>query len=245
MQNMKIMKYISGSISKAALLLFAMALFLPVSGQESGQESRQESGRVSGQDTLRTFGPRFGIDLARFLYILADPSEKGAEVSVDFEIYKNIYPVFELGYTSIDDSQELFDYASSGSYGRVGLDYNLLFLKDRSVHHAITLGFRYGMSVFKHNIENLLIPGDYWGDYIPGPYENNLTGHWIELVGGLKAEVVSNFYLGWSVRYKILLNPEMDPLMIPELIPGYGSSGEGRAFGFTYSISYMIPMIKK
>lgn len=237
MQNMKIMKYISGSISKTVLLLFALAFFGPVSGQESKQ--------VSSKDTLRTFGPRFGIDLARFLYILADPSEKGVEVSADFEIYKNIYPVFELGYNSIDDSQELFDYASSGSYGRLGIDYNILPQKDRSIHHAVSVGFRYGMSVFKHRAENALIPGEYWGDYMPGPYENNLTGHWFEVVGALKTEVLPNFFLGFSLRYKILLNPEMDPLMIPELVPGYGTTGEDRAFGLTYSVFYKIPLIKK
>ena len=229
MQNMKKTKNISGSVSKAALLLLALALF----------------GTVSAQDTLRTFGPRFGIDLARFLYLLADPSQKGAEISADFEIYRNIYPVFELGYNSISDSQDLFDYSSAGSYGRVGIDYNILPVKDRSVHHAITLGFRYGMSIFTHQIENVLIPGEYWGDYMPEAHENKLTGNWIELVGGLKTEVLPNFFLGWSVRYKVLLNPEMDPLMIPELIPGYGSSGEDRAFGFTYSIFYRIPLIKK
>ena len=245
MQNMKRMKNISGFISKAAILLFAMALFLPVSGQDSVQVSGQESVQVSGQDTLRTFGPRFGIDLVRFFKILADPAEIGAEVSVDFEIYKNIYPVFELGYNSISDSQELFDYSSAGSYGRVGLDYNFLKPKDRSVHHEITLGFRYGMSIFNHNIDNVMIPGDYWGDYLPGPYENNLTGHWVEMVGGMKAEVLPNFFLGWSVRYKVLLNPEMDPVMIPELIPGFGTGGEERAFGFSYSVFYMIPLIKK
>jgi hypothetical protein len=37
----------------------------------------------------------------------------------------------------------------------------------------------------------------------------------------------------------------MDPVMIPELIPGYGVSGKDRAFGFSYSIFYMIPLIKK
>lgn len=241
MQNMKTVKYISGYISKAAFLLLALALFVPVSGQESEAVSEP----VSKQDTLRTFGPRFGIDLARFLYILADPSEKGAEISVDFEIYRNIYPVFELGYNSIKDSHELFDYASSGSYGRLGLDYNILSPKDRSTHHSITVGLRYGMSVFKHSVENMVIPGGYWGDYTPGPYENNLTGHWFELVGGLKTEVLSNFFLGFSLRYKFLLNPEMDPLMIPKLIPGYGTSEENRAFGVSYSIFYKIPLIKK
>jgi len=229
MRNMKKMKNISGSISKAVFLLLALGLF----------------GEVSAQDTLRTYGPRFGIDLARFLYIFADPSQIGAEASVDFEIYKNLFPVFEAGYNSMDDDKELFNYSSNGAYGRVGVDYNVLASKNRSLHHNITFGFRYGMSVFKHRSENIIIPGDYWGDYVPGPYENNLTGHWLEMVMGVKTEVLPNFFLGWSVRYKILLNPDMDPLMTPELIPGYGTGGESGIFGFSYSVFYKIPLIKK
>jgi hypothetical protein len=231
---MKRTKYISGSISKAVLLLLAITLSGTISAQD-----------VSEKDTLRTYGPRFGIDLARFLYLFADPAQTGAEISADFEVYRNVNPVFELGYNSISDKQELFDYSSSGSYGRAGIDYNVLPLKDRSIHHSISVGFRYGMSVFTHHIEDVVIPNDYWGDYIPEPYENGLTGHWVELVGGMKAEVFANFFLGWSFRYKILLNPEMDPLMIPEMIPGFGSGGEERVFGFTYSIFYKLPLLKK
>jgi len=37
----------------------------------------------------------------------------------------------------------------------------------------------------------------------------------------------------------------MDPLMIPELIPGYGTGGQNRNFGFSYSILYKIPLLKK
>ena len=141
--------------------------------------------------------------------------------------------------------QELFDYSSSGSYGRAGIDYNVLSLKDRSAHHTITMGFRYGMSTFQHQVDDVFIGEDYWGEYHPEAYENNLTGHWVELVGSMKAEVLSNFFLAWSVRYKILLNPGMDPLMIPEMIPGYGSGGEDRVFGLTYSMYYKIPLFKK
>jgi hypothetical protein len=234
MQNMNQRKNISGSISRALFVLLVLTLF----GQVSAQE-------VSAQDTLRTFGPRFGFDLARFIYIFTDPSEIGAEASVDFEIYKNIYPVFELGYNRISESEELFDYTAGGVYARAGMDYNFLPMKDRSVHHSMTVGFRYGMSVFSHSTENVLIVNNYWGEYMPEPYENNLTGHWLEIVGGLKTELVPNLFLGWSVRYKILLNPEMDPVMIPELIPGYGTGGKNRAFGFTYSILYKIPLLKR
>jgi len=239
MLNMRTMKYISGSISKAVLLLLALVLSGTISAQEVSEKE------VSKKDTLRTYGPRFGIDLARLLNLLSDPPQTGAEVSIDFEIYKNVYPVFELGYNSMSDSQESFEYASAGTYGRAGFDYNVLRLKDRSMHHSISIGFRYGMSIFTQEFEDVAIQNNYWGDYLPEPYESNLTGKWIELVGGMKAEVLSNFFLGWSIRYKILLNPEMDPLMIPEMIPGYGSGGEDRVFGFTYSIYYKIPLIKK
>jgi len=200
---------------------------------------------VSGQDTLRTYGPRFGLDLARFAFILADPSEIGAEASVDFEILRNLYPVFELGYNSISESEEYFKYSAGGIYGRAGFDYNFLKLKDRSQHHTFTIGARYGLSVFSHSAEDIYIQNAYWGDYVSNSYEKDLRGHWVELVGGIKAELVPNLFLGWSLRYKILLNPDMDPLVAPELVPGFGTGGEDRSFGISYSIFYKIPLFKK
>ena len=118
-------------------------------------------------------------------------------------------------------------------------------MTDRSVHHSITVGFRYGVSIFSHKLEDAFVPSDYWGDLIVNPYENNLTGHWLELVGGLKTEVAPNLFLGWSFRYKFLLNPEMDPYVIPQLVPGYGKGTATRGFGFTYSIFYKIPLFKR
>jgi hypothetical protein len=222
--------HISGSISKAGLLLlFTLAMWQS----------------VSGQDTLRTYGPRFGIDLARFAFILADPSEIGAEASVDFEIIRNLYPVFEFGYNSISESEDLFKYSASGIYGRAGVDYNLLKLKDPSQHHVFTVGARYGLSVFSHRAEDIYIQNAYWGDYVSNSYERDLKGHWVELVGGIKVELVPNLFMGWSLRYKILLNPDMDPLVVPQLVPGFGTGGNDRGFGISYSIFYKIPLIKK
>jgi hypothetical protein len=200
---------------------------------------------LSGQDTLRTYGPRFGLDLARFAFILADPSEIGAEASVDFEIFRNLYPVIELGYNSISESEELFKYSAAGIYGRAGFDYNFLNLKDRSQHHSFTVGARYGISLFSHKAEDIYIQNPYWGDFVSNTYEKDLKGHWVELVGGIKAELVPNLFMGWSLRYKILLNPDMDPLVNPQLVPGFGTGGNDRSFGISYSIFYKIPLIKK
>jgi hypothetical protein len=220
------MRSISGYISEAVLLL----MLIP---------------SAQGQDTLRTYGPRIGVNLARFVYYFTDPAERGAELSLDFEIYRNLFPVLEAGYSSVSDAVDEAQYESSGPYARLGFDYNVLPVKDRSVHHSITAGLRYATSLFSHRAENITIPSDYWGDVVIDSYENSLQGHWLELVGGVEAEIVSNLFFGWSVRYKILLNPGMDPRVTPLLIPGYGRGTEERGFGFTYSIAYKIPLIRR
>ena len=101
------------------------------------------------------------------------------------------------------------------------------------------------MSVFTQKAENIYVQNDYWGDLITDSYESSLRGHWIELVLGMKAEVASNLFLGWSVRYKFLLNQDMDPKVTPQLVPGYGNGTQNRWFGFSYSICYKIPLFKK
>lgn len=226
MLNWNKMKNISGYIFSMMLLLLL-------------------TNTVTGQDTLRTYGPRFGLDLSRFAYLLATPVETGAEVSADVELYKNIYPVFELGYNRISEEGDLFDYTAGGTYARLGIDYNLLPVTDRSEHHTISVGIRYAISRLTHSVEGAVIANEYWGDRMLDSYENSVTGNWFELVGGLKTELVPNLFLGWLVRYKILLNPEMDPLVTPQLIPGYGKGTSERGFGITYSILYKIPLIKR
>jgi len=200
---------------------------------------------MKGQDTLRTYGPTLGLDLARFVYYFSDPAIYGAEASVDVELFNRFYPVFELGYGNLSDSISTSDYNSQGIYGRLGLDYNVLPPKDRSVHHSISLGLRYGTAVFQHKASNILVPSDYWGDFLIDDYENTLNAHWLEIAGGLRAEVLPNLFLGWSVRYRILLNPDLDPQVSPLLIPGYGKGTENRTIGISYTLAYKIPLFKK
>lgn len=227
------MKHISGSISR---LLLAVVISMAAWQSAGAQENR---------DTLRTYGPRFGLDMARFAYLLADPSETGAEISVDFELLRNLYPVIELGYSSISEAEDLFSYSAGGIYGRAGVDYNLIDLNDRSQHHAFTFGIRYGLASFSHSAENIYVFNDYWGDVSGASYEQQLTGHWAELVAGVKAELIPNLFVGWSIRYKFLLNPDMDPLLKPWLVPGFGSKGQENGMGFSYSLFYKIPLLKK
>ena len=53
------------------------------------------------RSTLRTYGPRIGFNLAPLIGYFTDPQVIGADASLDFEIYRNIYPVFELGFGTL------------------------------------------------------------------------------------------------------------------------------------------------
>ncbi len=197
------------------------------------------------QDTLRTYGLRVGTDLARAAYLFVDPPEAAAEISADFEVIRNLYPTVEAGYGRQKLEQEIYTYQSSGAYFRAGVDYNFIPAPSRDVHHMIYGGVRYGIALFNHSASDILIENDFWGDYAIDTYENSLTGNWFELVGGIKTEILPNFFLGWSVRYRMLLNPDMDPQVKPFYIPGFGNGTEDNALGFTYTVSYKIPFFEK
>ena len=226
------MYYLKIQIRKStAAFIFSLCLLLPL--------------KLTRQDTLRTYGPRIGLDIVRFAKLLAEPTEIGAEASLDLEVYKNIYAVMEAGYNSISIEEESFTYILNGAYTRIGMDYNLLPVKDRSVHHAIFLGGRYGISRFKHEADNIVSPNSYWGDFSLDQYVNSSFGQWVELTGGMKTELLKNFFLGWTVRYKILLSKGNDQVMDPYSIPGYGRGNTNRGFGISYSVLYKFPVIKR
>lgn len=72
------------------------------------------------------------------------------------------------------------------------------------------------------------------------------TAHWLELVLGMKVELLKNFYAGASIRLGILLGNSSDGF--PNYwIPGFNRVREGARFGasYNYSMTYLIPLYKK
>ncbi|RPI41266.1 MAG: hypothetical protein EHM46_06660, partial [Bacteroidetes bacterium] len=129
---------------------------------------------AAAQDTLRTYGPRIGIDLARIPGYFTRPPEYGAEIWVDAELFRDVYPALELGYSALSIDSISYDYSSAGPFFRAGADYNFLSFADRSKHHSITAGFRLGTARFTHRADDISIPGNYWGEYPPGSYSHKL-----------------------------------------------------------------------
>lgn len=167
------------------------------------------------------------------------------EVGVELDLYHRFFPVVELGvgtakYTPLDNN---YTYNCLPSlYGRVGLNYN--FFYNNGSESFIGFGLRYGLTSFKYNWDNITLSDSYWDNSIvtSTPVETAFA-HWGEILVVLRVQIYKGFYMGWTGRYRLLIDCGSSPYGEPYFIPGYGPQAGG--FGFTYTIGYNIPFAKK
>lgn len=219
----------------------------------SGVLLGQEETNISARDTLppsEKYGLRVGADIARIIRSAVNDDYSGFEINADYRVYKNYYIAAEIGNESLLRDEENIEVEGSGSYIRLGVDYNV-YKNWYGMQNNIYAGFRYGFSTFDQTLNSYRI---FTGtDFFPNEpitetrEAKDLTAGWIEFVLGIKVEVLNNLYLGANVSFRRIVN-EKDPDGFENLfIPGYGRTNDFSQFGvgYTYTISYLIPFIKK
>lgn len=211
------------------------------------------------------YGLRVGIDLSRPLRSILNDNYTGVELVGDFRIRDRLFLAAEIG--NEEKSQEeilgdeeigpfdvLYDYTTSGSYIKAGVNYNT-YQNWYGMNNVIYFGGRYAFSTFSHTLNSFSYYNGnrYWdpSSIVEGNEAaqefSSLNASWIELVVGVNAELFANFYLGISTRigYRIT-NKEAESF--PNLwIPGFNKVTDGSNFGvgFNYTLSYFLPVYKK
>ncbi|MGD0710001.1 MAG: DUF6048 family protein [Bacteroidales bacterium] len=202
--------------------------------------SQTDTGRT------RTVDARIGFDVSKLALFYLQPERKTFEGSLDMELFPNAYPIVELGVNTIRLHEDtLFNYYSSGYYGRLGVDYNLISPKSTNDKDMFMGGIRFGYAFYTDHADSIKIKDNYWGDFHGSLPPTAMNAEWIELLAGLRAEVFKNFYLGCSLRWRILLSKTKEDPTEPYWIPGYGKGTVKSCFGFNYSIYYAIPVYKR
>jgi len=231
--------------------LFFISLF--ISGTILSQETT-----ISARDTLppaEKYGLRVGVDISRIIRSALNDDYSGFEVNADYRIYKNYYLAGELGNESFLRDEENINIEGSGSYIRVGADYNA-YNNWYGMQNSIYAGLRYGFSSFSQTLNSYSVfTGSNFFDtenidenFRDDPREESgLTAGWVELILGIKVETLKNLYLGASVALRRTVN-ETSPDGFENLfIPGFGRTNDFSRFGigYTYTINYLIPFVKK
>ncbi|MDK2770832.1 MAG: DUF6048 family protein [Flavobacterium sp.] len=206
------------------------------------------------QDTTKVvypqrYGLRVGIDLHRLSKSFYDADYKGLEVVGDYRLTRKFYIAGELGNENKTVDDDRFNFTTKGTYFKVGFDYNA-YENWLDMENMLYAGMRVGVSSFSQTLNQYTIydPTNYYGENTinSGEKFNGLNASWIEIIGGVKAELFSNLYLGFSVRLNYLLS-EKEPNNFANLyIPGFNRTYEGKfGAGFNYTLSYFIPIYKK
>lgn len=232
-------------ISVSILLCFSTAL------------AQEEPIDLQSKDTVvhkQAYGLRAGVDLSRIIRSQLSDDYSGLEIVADYRLTQDLYLAGELGNEERTKQEDLYNFTTSGSYIKLGIDYNT-YENWYGMSNTIFMGGRYAFSTFSQTLNNYQYfdSNRYWNpDGFPnGSTEplkfDSLNASWLEFIFGLKAELFANIYLGGSVRMGFLVSNK-DPEGFKNLyIPGFNKVTDDSKFGigYNYSITYMIPLYKK
>lgn len=196
------------------------------------------------------YGLRVGFDMAKPLRTLLENGYTGFEVMADFRISKKLYFAVEIGNENKDRIESNLSSNSSGSYLKIGADINA-YKNWFGLNNAIYFGLRYGISTFNQELvsyqiynTNQTFPDTINSEQID---YNALTAHWVELIFGIKAEVLPNLFLSVNLQLKRKLAEDKPDNFNNLYIPGFNRTYDFSEFGvgYGYTISYLIPIFKK
>ena len=183
-----------------------------------------------------------GIDVAGLASKVLGGDLMSAEASLQANLKNRYFPVVELGYGTIDTTDDETDihYKASAPYLRLGADYNVFYRKPYLPGY-LTVGLRYGFTSFEYDVQAPPLTDPNWGGTsIPVDFQGVKSNvHWAEAVVGLKANVLKNFYMGFSVRYRMRLSMTKHENSEPYQIPGFGKGKNN--FGIAYNLVYKLP----
>lgn len=203
-------------------------------------------------------GIRAGLDLSKLVRSELQEGYRGAELFGDLSFKKGSRIAIELGNERFRTKEEigqsvLYQYSVSGSYLKVGLDWDI-YAQKKGEKNQITAGVRYALSQFTTDIgqaffydtQAVQTNGNFPLYTDNGPTLNSLKAQYLEGVLSFKTHLVGNFYIGGSFRMAFLTG-EQSPDNFDNLwVPGFNKVTDGARFGFSYNygISYFIPLKK-
>ena len=207
----------------------------------------------NAQDTIKKYperyGLRVGVDLHRLTKSFYDNNYKGLEVEAAYRLTKKFYIAGEVGNEEKTVDDDRFNFTSSGTYFKGGFDFNS-YENWLDMENMIHIGLRYGVSSFSQQLNSYTIydAANYYGENViyPDTKFSGLNASWIEVVGGVKAKMFNNFYLGFSLRLNYLVSDKKPENFDNLYIPGFNRTYDGKfGAGFNYTLSYFLPIYKK
>ncbi|MFD1096210.1 DUF6048 family protein [Salegentibacter chungangensis] len=234
-------------MKQAPISLFIISFLLGLSSLSAFAQNQQAQDSVVYKEK---YGLRLGVDLSKPVRTFFEDGYKGFEIVGDYRVYDNFYAAAEIGNENRQFEGDQITVTSKGSYAKIGADYNA-YENWQDMQNSIFVGLRYGFSTFSQELEEYSIynTNQYFGPDIRqvNSETKGLTASWVELMVGIKVEVLNNLFLSANVQLKRRLFQTTPNNFDNLIIPGFNRTYDGSEFGvgYGYSLSYLIPLYKK
>lgn len=230
------------------ILLFFISFYLASFSIKAQETAEIQTDSIPKK--TEKYGIRVGGDLSKLARTAYDKGYSGFEVQGDLRFAKRFYAAVEVGFEDREWDKDQLVANANGSYVKIGADFNA-YRNWLGMNNAIFAGLRYGIASFSQELTSYRIyttdttfPAEIRNE--PREY-SGLSASWTEFIFGVKTEILSNLYLSINVQLKHLISekkPEnFDNLVIPGFNRTYDFSDFGVGYGYT--ISYLIPILKR
>lgn len=197
------------------------------------------------------YGLRLGVDLSKVTRSFLETDYMGFEINGDYRLLKRLYVAGEIGSEKKTSNTNYLSSTAKGTYLKAGVDYNM-YENWAGMENLIYSGLRFGFSNFTQTLNSYTIYDTNsltWGqnEVVDTESFSGLTSGWIEILLGIKTEVLNNLFIVFNLQIKARLF-ESEPDNFENIyIPGFGRTYESGKFGigFGYNISYLIPLYKR
>lgn len=187
-------------------------------------------------------GVRVGAEFGQYIFPYLNAKmllSKYYQLHTDWQINNRFFLNLDYGFAQRARNLGFRSfYNSSGTFWRLGIDYNILGKKTED--DAIFFGFRYAFTSFGHSVIYRDRP-TYWNSKGKPKFfeEDGLKAQWAELVAGFKARVFWQLYVGLTTRLQFVTRMPESTFTVVDL-PGYNfaPADKGSKFNIGYYIMY-------
>jgi hypothetical protein len=200
--------------------------------------------QADAQDTLTIpLKIKAGIEALGPAIYYSNKNLKSLEAFVSYDLDEKRAVTFSLGSLNYKYSQYNYSYTNNGVFLRLGMDFNFLKPEKAMGKYWAGVGLKYGLSRYNSTTPGLSTE-NYWGVTTASIPARTNWGHFVEVDPGIRAEILKNFSMGWSINIRMLVHAGGSKDLRPIYLPGFGNATKTISTGISYFLVWNIPYKK-
>lgn len=181
---------------------------------------------------------RMGVDVSKPAQRFFNNQRSSYVFQLDANYRKSVNLALEGGFGQSKVSNNQLKYTSRNSYLGFGIDHPFFNEEFRGDKDNAFIGLRYALAYIQRQPATYVIQDPLYGMTSGVLPSKTFLTHWVELTGGFRLELKKNFFAGWNIRLKNIVNSKSLSEAPPAYIAGYGRGDKNTSFDYNLYLLY-------